>query len=289
MNGLPLSLDHKGLITQLCSSLGSPLSEYNFANLYLFRSIHSYRLIEVSPHVFGLSGRSYQGQSFFMPLFRPDHWSTCIDIAKSEQLDSIYPIPEESISELLQQGHSITISDDDSDYIYDAEAIRTYRGRHYDGQRNMIRQLMSNHDVQSKRFTSQDLSDGLHIIDQWRTGKEETNQANDVEACREGVERADELGLEGWIYIVDSRPAGLLLGGPLTDEMYMFHFSKALPGYRGLSKYMYQHAANSIDPKYKLLNWQQDLGIEGLRHSKQSYHPRSIAKKGRLILDPLNR
>lgn len=281
-----LSLEHQGLITSLCTNVAIPLSEYNFANLYLFRKVHQYQLIDETNSEYYIKGVSYHGTSFLMPLFHPKNWASCIQIARAYHADYLFPIPEEWFEDVHAQGYSLKTSEDDSDYLFDAESIRTYPGRHLDGQRNHVRGFLSNHTVNVVILTVETVSKARYVIDQWAREKNEQQTSDDVEACIEGVECAELLGLQGWIYEVDGSPSGLLLGGPLTDSIYTYHFSKTCSGYRGLTTFMHQDVAKQIDRKYTSLNWEQDLGMQGLRHSKRSYHPQALAKKGQLWTRP---
>ena len=261
-----LSLDHQTCITNACNDLAIPLSEYNFANLYLFRKVHQYSVIEISPSRYGIKGVSYDGKPFFMPLFHPLSWASCIRQAKNLHVDYLFPIPEQWTPELEREGFSVEYSENDSDYLYDAEAIRTYRGRHLDGQRNLVRNLRSEHSINVKELSDDTRAQAFHVIDAWREKNTTSHESDDAESCREAVMKASVLGLQGWIYEVDDVPAGLLVGGPLTSTIYIYHFSKA-SGYRGLSALMYQDAASRIDRQYTVLNWEQDMGLPGLRHS----------------------
>ncbi len=275
-----LSLHDEERISALCRQLGLPLSEYNFANLYLFRKVHHYHLIEEQNSLLFLKGISYEERPFLMPLFHPKQWSDCLQIARKHQADYLFPIPEEWFPEVHAQGYSLQCSEDESDYLYDAGAIRSLHGRHLDGHRNLLRGFLSDHTVDVLDLHHHSLPKARTIIDQWAQAKQHVR--DDVEACYEGSEQADLLGLQGWIYEVDGLPSGFLLGGPLTQHIYAYHFSKTSGAYRGLPTYMHHDVARRIPSQYTLLNWEQDLGIEGLRHAKRSYHPKAMVKKGRL-------
>jgi hypothetical protein len=277
-----LSFEHQNLIEHLCTQLDIPLSEYNFANLYLFRKVHNYTLDEVEPSVWCIKGVSYYGTSFLMPLFHPHDWETVLLLAQRLHADYLFPIPEKWTKEIEGKGYSLEFSPNDSDYIFDAERIRTYRGRHLDGQRNLVRNLRSEHTVQVHELTSSTHQLAFDIIDTWEQENRNQHQSSDVDACREGVLRASDLGLQGWIYTVDGKNAGLLIGGPLSSDTYIYHFSKATLGFRGLSALMHQDAASRIEQPYHFLNWEQDLGVEGLRYAKKSFHPLVLAKKWKL-------
>ena len=64
-----MSIDHRPVVESLLSNLHAPLSEYLFANLFLFREVHDYRLKwEPCPHILGLT---YDGARHAMPLIVP--------------------------------------------------------------------------------------------------------------------------------------------------------------------------------------------------------------------------
>lgn len=280
----PLGFEHKELITRLCKDLSIPLSEYNFANLYLFRALHKYALLPLEGSRYAIRGVSYTGLPFFMPLFHPDNWSSSIAIAKEYEVQYIFPIPEQWFTDLQGDGYTVDVSESDSDYLFEKEAIKTFQGRAHDGHRNLVRNFASDHTITVEKLCSSNRSKALFVIDGWAKDRRAESQQYELEACKESVALADLLGLEGWVYTVDQTPSGLLIGGPLTSSMYIYHFSKTTLQYRGLPTYMHQDAAGRIGQQYTVLNWEQDLGIEGLRKAKRSYHPIALAKKGKLRL-----
>ena len=276
------AFEHQDLINHLCDHLDIPLSEYNFANLYLFRKIHQYTIVEIEPSMWCIKGVTYNGTSFLIPFFHPNNWASVLHHAQRLHTDYLFPIPETWTNEMKEEGYNLEFSPNDSDYIFDTEHIRTYRGRHLDGQRNLVRNLYSEHTVHVQKMTDSTQHQAFDVIDIWETENRDQSHSSDADACREAIQRASDLGLQGWIYTVDGRSAGLLIGGPLTHDTYMYHFSKATLGFRGISALMYQDAASRIDQRYLFLNWEQDLGIPGLRHAKQSFHPLLLANKWKL-------
>ena len=283
---IPLSLAHKAQISSLCRTLQIPLSEYNFANLYLFRTIHQYQVIALHSATLAIVGVSYDHQRFLMPLFHPHEWASCVNEAKKLQVDFLYPIPEVWFDEIQLQGYPILFQNMDSDYLYEASSIKEFRGRHFDGQRNAIRHLCAHHDIAVRRLTSDTKPAASRVINEW--AKEHTTELQQYEArvCHEAIQLAEALELEGWIFEVDEHPKGLLIGAPLTHDTYCFHFEKTNPAFRGLPAYMFQTVARGLDPKYLYLNWEQDLGDTGLARSKESYRPIRKAVKGRVASLP---
>ena len=271
---IPLTIAHKAQISSLCGELQVPLSEYNFANLYLFRSVHQYRVVTLKEGL-AIAGVSYDKKPFVMPLFHPKNWVSLLEETKAP----LYPVCENWFDE-VQQKCALTTSDADSDYIYDSLSIREYRGRHFDGQRNAIRRLLDDHEITVHPLSASTQATALRVVSEWAEENSTTEQQYEASVCKEAVLLAPELQLEGWVFEVDGHPAGLLIGSSLTTDMYCFHFEKSLRRFRGLSAYIFQTGAQKIDPKYRYVNWEQDLGDKGLRQAKESYQPIGKAKKG---------
>lgn len=283
MNLSPLSMAHQQQISSLCDSLQIPLSEYNFANLYLFRTTHQYRVLTLNSKNVALVGVTYDHHTFLMPLFHPHDWKGFLHEVQHLNIDMLYPIPEMWFDEIRLQGCTISFLDTDSDYLYDASSIKQYRGRHFDGHRNAIRQLRADHEITVVPLNVQTRDSALHVIDEWAKGHTTEQQQYEAQVCREAVQMAEELHLEGWLFEVDAVPRGLLIGAPLTSDTYCFHFEKSHRAFRGLPAYMYQTVAKNLDSKYLYMNWEQDLGCRGLRQAKESYRPIRKATKGRIV------
>jgi hypothetical protein len=282
MSPNPLSIDHQARFSSLCSNLQIPLSEYNFANLYLFRAVHQYHVLALNSTTPAIVGASYDHQTFLMPIFHPQEWAAWVREAQKLKVDFIYPIPEIWFDEIRLQGYPVSFQDGDSDYLYESSSIKEYRGRHFDGQRNAIRQLLSDHEITVERLNSSTVSAASCVINDWAEEDPTPQRLYEAQVCLEAAHLVDVLQLEGWIFRVDGQPKGLLIGSPLTHDTYCFHFEKAHRSFRGLPAYMFQTVARELDPKYHYLNWEQDLGDAGLRQAKESYRPLRKELKGRL-------
>jgi len=66
MNCKPLELEHKGLLYNRLKAMDTMISEYSFANLYLFRRNHDYRVVDRDGEIF-IKGRSYDGKPTICP------------------------------------------------------------------------------------------------------------------------------------------------------------------------------------------------------------------------------
>lgn len=281
MKNEPIDLHHATLIRHACTILQSPISEYNFSNLYLFRNIHKYKLSTYTKDHYIIIGESYTHEPFLMPLFRPTDWAALIHTTRETGAHFIFPINEEWFPDVAS--YSIELCEDDFDYIYDVETFTTYHGRHLDGQRNLVKKLLSSHSVSCIPYSPEYAEEVLFIVETWE--KEKKSPANsDVSACKDLIHFFSYFDLKGYIFQVDGKTVGFIFGEAFFHDTFLVHFAKAIGNIRGIYQHMYQELAKKLYPTFKWMNWEEDLGIDVLRYAKRSYHPSQILKKGRLIV-----
>jgi len=98
------------------------------------------------------------------------------------------------------------------------------------------------------------------------------------------LELYEELVLCGVIYYAEGQPAGFIVGDELNEETFALHFAKGKREFRGIYEYMFSTFAELLPRRYRLLNFEQDLGIEALRKAKSAYNPDYLMEKYRLSL-----
>lgn len=277
----PLSLDHQKTLTERFRELNSHISEYTFANAYLFRDIHQFEV--VSDFEIFLKGKTRDGFTYLMPT-RP---LNRIDISKLLQIwkevDFLFPIQEEWMTALDPTLFAKEYNPNDSDYLYATNKMRTYPGRHLAGRRNLVKQFKETYPVKSFPLAPKYVPDALTVLEEWRTNSHQDDQT-DYAACREALEKIAILGLSGIIYCVDTKPVGFVLGEELNKETYVIHFAKTNVLYKGIYQYMYQDCAQKLDDRFQFINLEQDLGEPGLGHAKRAYQPEKLIPKYRLIV-----
>jgi hypothetical protein len=270
----PLTLSHKSLLEEKFRTLGLALSEYNFANLWLFRHVHRYELY-FEEELF-IKGISYDGTSYFMPT--SDIRALRDDTLKRllHETDCLFPIPDEWVGDLEKRGFSSSSLDADCDYCYTREKLATYPGRHLDGKRNLVHQFLSHYEVRQEKLSP----DAFVILDEWNQRSHDGE--TDYEPCQEAIMDATALNLEGRVWYVDGKPAAFVIGGPLNRNTWLLQFAKADTRIRGIYPYCYSAYVQSLNPAYTWINLEQDLGHENLRKAKREYMPDRLLRKNRI-------
>jgi hypothetical protein len=277
-----LDLQHKDLLSQRLRNITVPLSEYSFPNLYLFRKNHDYEVLK-DGEIF-IRGRSYDGHRFLMPTSDVRTVGRALLADRMKDVDFLFPIPEEWLAAFDPDTFDVLFREGDADYLYTVEKMGTYAGRKLHKKRNLLKQFLEHYRHEALPLTNERLDDARFALEEWNREAALEPAGADYEACREALERYEELILCGGIIYAEGEPAGFVLGEELNGETYVLHFAKARKKFKGAYQYLYNSFASVLPPKYKYLNLEQDLDKENLRVFKSSYVPTVMLRKARVSL-----
>lgn len=279
LNKEKLSLDHQKLLNERLERLDVKLSEYTFANLYLFRDLHQYEVI-IDKEVF-IRGMTRDKVPFLMPLFKPTRELLPLILSHLEQQEILFPLPQGWIS-LFDKSFEISYDEADSDYLFHIDKLALYPGRHLSKKRNLVKQLINEHQVKTIDLTPQNKEGAIHVLNAWKDEVTESAHGSDYAACLEALNLLNELNLQGQLYLVDDQPSAFILGEWMNADCFVVHFEKAMKSKKGLYQYLLQHFAQSLQKKDAWINLEQDLGSIPIRQSKHSYQPDELAHKMRV-------
>lgn len=168
----------------------------------------------------------------------------------------------------------------DADYIYKTENLAELKGRKYHGKRNHIAQFTKKHEYKYEPINLGNFEDCLFVADKWLK-----NHPNDAELASENrvIHKAfscfSPLCLSGGLLRVDGNPAAIAVGEEINSGVYVQHFEKALDDYNGIYAVINNQFAIHHLQNYEYVNREEDMGIEGLRKAKLSYHPDILLEK----------
>jgi hypothetical protein len=277
-----LLLTHQALLEEKFKLLKVNISEYSFANLYLFKELHEYEIL-FGQEIF-IQGKMRDGSTYLMPTSHPKTWSYGIIEELIFQNKYLFPIPEEWLVYFEKYLKEYCFSESDSDYLFTVHKLAHYPGRHLSNKRNLVKQLLNSHRVESKPLLKSDCMEALTILEDWHKQDEQEKQKTDYYAAVRAFQLLDTLHLQGFRYDVDGEPAGLMIGEWLNTTCYVLHFAKARKGIHGLYQYMYKDLGLRLEGKAEYINLEQDLGLPQLRQAKHSYQPDRLVHKYQVFL-----
>lgn len=274
-----IDFQHRELLLENFKQLNLPISDYTFANIYLFRDISHYKFLNTDCGLF-ISGHNRAfGYHYLMPLtdLRECDPKTLEIIL--DKYNYFFPIPEEWLSFFSSDNFLIKHEESESDYVYLTENMASFRGKQFNRHRNHLNQFYSLYNHHVKMLTSENISRALTVLQAWQNICGQTLNKTDFEQCREALERFNVLSLWGTLCYINNEPAGFIIGEALNTETFVLHFAKASKKYQGIYEFMFNDTARRLLPQYKFLNLEEDMGNKNLRRTKSSYGPEKILKK----------
>ena len=269
------------LIEAVTSGWGEAcLSEYAFANLWLFRREHRYRFTDGDWPL--ISGHTYDGTHHAMPLFALDQTPVAVIDDLLDRHDCLYPVPAETALRLDPDRYALSANRDDADYLYPADHFRHYRGRLLNKKRNLMKQLLRDHRVEAEPYSPAWEADALDVLAGWMSDKGKLAGSADERPCRDVLANAQALGLWGFGYRVDGSAGGFVLAERLAPGVHAVRFAKSRDTFKGLAQYMFHHLATHGPADLAWLNFEQDLGLPNFRQTKLSYQPTGLLDKWRV-------
>lgn len=287
--GLPLEL---GLLPVLEPALRRQrealghraLSEYAFANLYLFRDAHAYR------HLPGpwpcVSGRTYDGVRHLLPLFDPREAPADALAGLLRDHDCFFPIPQERLDAFDPARFEWCAVPDDADYLYPAANFRDYRGEKLRKKRNLMKQLLAAHRVETFPLDASRIIDAMKVLSGWMDDKGKATGDADELPCIDALHLVAHFGLDAEIHYADGRPAGFVIAQPMAPGVAVMRFAKGVDAFKGIYQFMFHRYCARREGQVDWLNFEQDLGLANFRRTKQSYQPQALLPKYRVRLRP---
>lgn len=188
---------------------------------------------------------------------------------------------KEQIEELFPECFTFQLERAFSDYIYRVEDLVNLSGRKYHGKRNHLARFKRK-EWHLDAITSQNLDVCAKMNDEWC-------KANDVEhtlalqverdAVHEAFAHYEELGFTGGLLWQEDRPVAFTLGEAVDQDTYDVHIEKAFADVEGAYTAINREFLAAYCMEYTYVNREEDVGDEGLRKAKLSYHPVKLLDK----------
>lgn len=279
------ALEDRNWVQPLLEKSGYMGCENSFGTLYIWSEAYSTKICRYKDFFLRCSGKDQPYYGF--PIGESDP----------------YPVIEELIADAKEKGKSfkmIGVTQDiarelevampgrfvfkadrnNADYIYSTENLIKLAGRKYHGKRNHIAQFIRAYSWTYEDITKETIPDCLQVAQKWADADEDKEGAEaEALAMRKAFDAFDELKMKGGLIRIDGEPVAFTVGEEINPRIFVLHFEKALNGYNGLYAAINQMFAEHHLAQYTYVNREEDLGLEGLRKAKLSYHPSILLEK----------
>jgi hypothetical protein len=165
------------------------------------------------------------------------------------------------------------------DYLYESQDLIELKGRRFHGQRNHISRFGREHPNHAYEPLTDTEAARAFVGRLYQQHPPEDRIAEyEQRLVYEVLERYGEYGQVGGVLTVGGEIVSVSIGEVVGDTLFV-HIEKADTSYNGA----YQKTVNCFARLYggntRYINREEDMGIEGLRRSKLSYHPAALLEK----------
>jgi hypothetical protein len=270
------------------------VSEFTFTNLFIWR--HQHRPVwRVQEGCLLVILQPEGGEPFgLFPAGKGDKGAAlealCWELGELTDEVRVCRVDEENARRYATPArYSVELDPDNSDYVYLADDLIALSGRKYHRKKNHLNQFIKNHDFEYRPLDAELVKYFLDMQEQWcrmRECVENPGLLSEDFAVREALTRWGELDYQGGAIVIGGKIEAFSLGEALNEETAVIHIEKANPDIPGLYAAINHLFCRNAWSHMKYINREQDLGIEGLRKAKESYHPHHMVHKYTVIPSP---
>lgn len=171
---------------------------------------------------------------------------------------------------------------DYDDYVYLHSDLATLAGKKFQPKRNFVNRFKKNNEYEYCDLQTSDVAECLALEEQWfkaNDGSSNESTIHERKALTFALQHFEALGLFGGVLRVKGRIVAFTFGMPINHDTFGVHVEKADTSVEGSYAMINYEFANHIPDQYIYMNREEDLGKEGLRKAKLSYHPALMLKK----------
>lgn len=284
-----LTLDDQATLQPLLTALHPQQSEFTFTNLFIWRNAYQVHLAEVDGATTLFSWRADPEDSFLFPPLGEAANAEVVRqglayLAAHGQAAVMARATAEDLNRLGLTGREFEIAPDRAnwDYVYAVSDLIALSGNRYHRKRNHLEQFYAQHEAHYRRLTPELVPACLELQDRWCDEKHCDLAATlraEHRAVAEVLEHFEPLRVTGGCMEINGRVEAFTLGELLNAETVVIHIEKAKAAFHGLYQVINQQFLEHEWSQIAYVNREQDLGVEGLRRAKESYHPHHFVEK----------
>lgn len=266
-----------------------PYADFNFINIWSW-DIHEKMMVSMLNGNLVVLFNDYVTNEHFLSFFGKENVvetaNELIEYSNNNYRTSMLKLIPEEIAKILSENGLLVKEDRDSfDYMYSIVNLKSMKSWnkkdcHYKNVHKFLN-AYPKYSVKHLKYCEIDKGEYLEMFKKWSENKGITHsQFNEYKAIERFFMMKDNNAQSIAIYI-NNKMIGFTFYEIVSKNYAVAHFSKADTKYHSaiydVLNLEEAKVLSSLGVVY--YDWEQDLGIPGLRHSKESYHPEFFLKK----------
>lgn len=289
----PITLEDKPQAERCLAHVKDLICDYCFADLFIWKDhddtqicfYKDFMLVKVTPF-------PKKEPMYLAPIGTGD-WKEALDVleqdAKERGIRFVMCWVTESMKNMMEQiypeRYVFEDNRDIADYIYSADKLMTLSGKKMQSKRNFVNRFKKMYEGRwsYEPITDENEEDAYRFHLQWcgQNGSCPNGAMYSGETCAISLalHNRKALGFHGGILRLDGNVIAFTMGCPISEDTYVVQLEKADASIAGAYPMINQQFAQHTFEGYTYVNREEDLGMEGLRKAKLSYHPVMMRKK----------
>ncbi len=264
---------------------------------YLWAEYYDVKICEVSE------------RALLMLMRNGDEYFTAMPYCKEEDLEKYFKLMQQYFNDVLKKPLKIYLADENGvdalrlkedpnyivkdeddfkDYIYDAEQLRTLPGRKFHKKKNLVNKFLKSYEGrwEYRNLSCTDKQLVWEFLDKWYLNRSQDEMESE-ETLEVEVKGIHEI-LQN-CFLINHKIGGIFIDGQLEafsigsfnprEKMACIAIEKANSEIPGIYQIINQQFLLHEFPDAEIVNREDDLGLPGLRHAKESYNPIMYARK----------
>ena len=303
-----ISLENKEEFDSYLNKFPHETSGLSFSSIYMWSREYTYTYEIIGDYlcIAGLSNfENEEDAPFLFPILpREGIWDEKKLKDTFEQLIQLFSdfgkpfvmrlVPENlrKIYEEAMPDRFVFIDDpSNADYVHLTEDLASLRGKKFHGKKNHLNRFnaLYGSGCQVIPMSSALTEEALELVKCINETKEVSYCERllldgEYEMMQKVLPDFEKIGLEGVALRIGGKLQAFAFGGRLCDDTIVEHVEKANVAYTGIYQKLNNEFCKAALGKYKYVNREEDMGLEGLRKSKMSYKPLRLVEKQILLL-----
>ncbi len=284
---IPLTFSHKYLIRRLLEEAGVSSSDYALYNLLGWYKTLPPMASRIGNHL-SIAVEGPDDRYLFLAPVGKGPLRPAIDRIMEHMSGSGFPcelryVPKSIAKEIASEfpETEVEAQRDDFDYLYDRKELAELSGRRFHQKKNFVNRLEEEEKPQVEIYTPAFAAEVTAFLDEWYKGFPGDDENVRIEAAAIGrmLPQLEKICAIGLVVRVAGRLAGFTVASPIHRNCWVVTIEKADRHVKGLYQYLNWALANRLPADVTVINRETDLGIEGLRTAKLSYHPIGFEEK----------
>ena len=270
-------------------------SESSFSTMYMWQHYANVKYYMENGIVYSLFLKGNGEFSSFMPYGKNRNTIESVDkiydlLSKLNSPVEINLCTDDFVDFLINSNKynvNVTECRNSFDYVYKTQDLINLSGRKYHSKKNHINSFKKKYEYEYCTYDASMKEECLlfceNVLKQHYM-MDDSGFQTEFHSIKKTLEHLDVLNLKCGLLILENNIIALTVGERLNDDYALIHIEKADYKYRGAYSVINNLFLKNEFYDTKFVNREEDMGIEGLRIAKQSYHPCEMIKKYKVIL-----